>query len=177
MSARKKKTPPGPTQPGKNGGTLKKGHGPGNPFLRKQREFREEVESAIDPKMCVMVLRGLAKRALMDGDNAAAKVFLDRVMGKARTALSLRELYPEQCWSDTSGEFIELPVIQSPQDAVEAVRVLREAFQLGRIDIERMRELRKTVEIELVAIQAIEGERRMTEIEDAIDHRTDGDAP
>ena len=59
--------------------------GPGNPFYRRQAAFRRTVQAAFTPEDAVSVLNKMRDLAL-EGDVAAAKVFLEYVIGKPTEA-------------------------------------------------------------------------------------------
>jgi hypothetical protein len=80
-----------PTPPTDNGrsadGRFAKGNagGPGNPFYRKQAEFRRAVLELFTPEDVMSLLRVMLALG-RNGDVAAAKVFLEYVVGKPHKA-------------------------------------------------------------------------------------------
>lgn len=64
-------------------GRFLRGHtipGPGNPYAKRTAELRAAILNAVTPADVVDVIRALVKAA-KGGDVAAAKVFLDRILG------------------------------------------------------------------------------------------------
>ncbi len=79
---------PIPTANGRDtGGRFAKGNpgGPGNPFYRKQAEFRRAVLELFTPEDVMSLLRVMLALG-RNGDVAAAKVFLEYVVGKPHKA-------------------------------------------------------------------------------------------
>src|SRR5262249_30650986 len=79
---------PEPTANGRSGdGRFAPGNrfGPGNPFYRKQAEFRRAVLDLFTPEDVMSLLRVMLALG-RNGDVAAAKVFLEYVVGKPHKA-------------------------------------------------------------------------------------------
>lgn len=68
-------------QPGNPGG-------PGNPQLQRAAEVFRAVQRAVTPEDIAAVIRKLHAMAL-DGDVSAARIFLDRVIGRPAQAIDL----------------------------------------------------------------------------------------
>ena len=57
--------------------------GPGNPLAQKATEMRQAAMDAIGPEHVGAILRKVARKAL-EGDLRAARIVLDRVLGRPR---------------------------------------------------------------------------------------------
>lgn len=95
--------------------------GPGNPAVRRIGEAQEAIRRAVTPIDIGSVLAKLRDQALA-GDVAAAKVFLDRTLGKA---------------TRPTGAFaVELPEINDAASAAAAMRSILAALAKGDLDPE-----------------------------------------
>ena len=78
-----------PTQNGRRkNGTFAKGNpgGPGNTFAARSHKFKHAIMAAVTEKEINRVIRALIRKA-SDGDVAAAKELLDRILGKPTTVI------------------------------------------------------------------------------------------
>jgi hypothetical protein len=95
--------------------------GPGNPQVQRLAEYRNALSEAVSPRDLKRVLDKMVKRA-QSGDMLAAKILLDRCLGKASTA-------PASADKAT----FELPTVASTKDAVTATNALMRAMSEGRL--------------------------------------------
>jgi hypothetical protein len=87
MTATQTQQAPPPANGRDTSGRFVKGHagGPGNPFYRQQAEFRRAVLELFTPEDVMSLLRVMLALG-RNGDVAAAKVFLEYVVGKPHKA-------------------------------------------------------------------------------------------
>lgn len=149
MASRRKKpekeSKPAKTRPGHNGGgKIKEGGQPGNPYFRRLREIRDEIDSTVGTGPTVMLLRRLFFAAMKKDDWIAARLYLEYVIGKPMAAPKPTDLYPLSP--------IQIPRIDSQDAAEEAIRRLQDAGQQG-LDPEIFVMLWRTIEAQMVAAQ------------------------
>lgn len=95
--------------------------GPGNPQIRQLAAHQEAVRSALTPSDLKAVLKKLHGLAL-EGDVAAARVVLDRVVGKSRP-----ESQPPPAWTFDPEE------IQTEEGRSRAIKSLLSAVAEGQV--------------------------------------------
>jgi hypothetical protein len=66
----------------------KPGNGSGNPMSRRMKELRQAVVEATDAEQVQSVMEAMRKAAI-DGDVPAARVWLEYILGKPPQAISL----------------------------------------------------------------------------------------
>jgi hypothetical protein len=167
MSARPAKRPPAaaPSQEegrlgnGRFGPGNKAGVGHGNPWMKYQKLLAQTVHNTVPPERLARVLRTLAHLA-EKGDVQAAKVLLDRVMGKARAM-------------DAGLQGFEMPTVATPKDAVRASAEILRAVGDGRIGTDDAAKLAAIVELARRSIETHELAERVANLEAR--RRKDGD--
>jgi len=75
----------GSFKPGNPGGT-----GGGNPRLKRQIQYQDAIKKAVKTKDIIDILKKLVEKAKR-GDEAAAKIILDRVLGKVPKDLNVNQ--------------------------------------------------------------------------------------
>lgn len=95
--------------------------GPGNPQLQQLAAYKEVVRAAVTPKQLIAVLRKMLEKA-RGGDVLAAKVLLDRTLGKVQASSD---------GADVAA--VELPTLANAADAVAASSVILRALGRGQI--------------------------------------------
>lgn len=94
--------------------------GPGNPHLKRMRQYREQVERSIPAETCVKILQKFAVMAARDGDVMAGKVVLERLMGKPQAGV-----YPMST--------LDISAPRTPLEAAKALRTIQESYAVGEI--------------------------------------------
>lgn len=130
----------------------------GNPHLKRLAAYQQAVKNAVSPAALEKVLSKIVKLA-QGGDMLAAKVLLDRTLGKVRTS-------PR---TDQLGQ-VELPAIAKSEDAVTATNEILKGLAEGRIDAETANRLASIVELARRTIETQELAQRVESIEN---HLTD----
>lgn len=128
----------------------------GNPQLRRLAEYRDAVHKAISPNKLHNILVRLTKLA-EDGDVIAAKVLLDRTLGKVRATTN----------SDALAA-VDLPSIACSSDAVAASNAILDALNAGRISAEDASRLANIVELARRTIETHALTERVEALEDEI---------
>ena len=99
------------------------GHGvksPGNPYLSRWSAYKSALHRACTPERLERVLVRLAELA-EGGDVQAARVLLDRVLGRPSTTPAVREMS------------LEIPQLETPRDCLSAVSAIMQAMVEGRL--------------------------------------------
>ncbi|MFG0318972.1 MAG: hypothetical protein ACF8XB_17000, partial [Planctomycetota bacterium JB042] len=135
------------------------GGGPGNPGVRRVAEYQRAVRESVTPERLELVLKRMVQRAVRDGDVQAARLVIERCMGRA----SLDPL--------GEGIPIELPPIRSLDDLLKAADVLLGAAVSGAAPAEAIEKLaglvegvRRVYETEVVAARLDELERELARV-------------
>lgn len=104
-------------------GRFLKGHcgGPGNPNIARLAEYRKAMREAVTPGQLRAVLRKLLSKA-QGGDVLAAKILLDRTLGKVTAAPATGDLAA-----------VELPTLATTADTVSASNAILRALGEGRL--------------------------------------------
>lgn len=126
--------------------------GRGNPNIKQLSKLQRAVRGAVTPRKLKRVLESLYDAALA-GDQAAAKVWLERVVGKPR------EMPP------TIGTELPIGAMNSPESFAAAMREIGAAVTDGRIDIETGKRLAEVFEKIAGATLVEDLARRLAEIE------------
>lgn len=127
--------------------------GPGNPYAQKATEFRQAAMSAIQPEHVAAILRKVAKRAL-EGDLRAARLVLERVLGK-----------PSQAAGEAAALAIELPSLDTPTGCLRATEVVLNAMCAGELPAEAARTLLDAINVRNKALETVDLEARLRELE------------
>jgi hypothetical protein len=98
--------------------------GPGNPNIVRLAEYRAAMREAVTPTQLRAVLRKLVSKA-KGGDVLAAKVLLDRTLGKATAAPA----------TDDAAK-VDLPTLATTADTVAASNAILQALGEGRLSAE-----------------------------------------
>lgn len=140
-------------------GKFRPGHSiksPGNPRLKRLAKYQAAVRNAVTPESLEQVLAKVLELA-NEGDMLAAKVILDRTLGKVQRLP----------FTDSMGA-VELPIVATAADAIQASNAIFVALNEGRIstdDASRLAQIvelaRRTVETQDLAnrIESLELER------------------
>ncbi len=159
---RARKPPPRPTTPtakvekrDATTGRFVKGHcgGPGRSQFGQLGEYRKTVREAVTPKQLSAVLQKLLDKAL-GGDVLAAKVLLDRTLGKATAAAANADL-----------NAVELPTLATSADAVKASNAILLALGDGRLTPDAATKYATVVELNRRALETHELAERLTVLE------------
>lgn len=129
-------------------------HGRGSPHAARLHELQTAVRQAIEPGDLAGVMGSLLAQA-RDGDTAAAKVLLDRVMGRPRI--------------EQVAESIELPSIGTAEGCLEAMAEIVKAAAEQRIDTDTARQLSDLVELGRRAVETVALETRLALIEERVE--------
>jgi hypothetical protein len=136
-------------------GRFQKGHevkSPGNPRLKHLAALQEAVREAITPEALQSVLGKLRDLALDDGDVAAARVLLDRVLGRPRV-------------EENAGASIELPSVETAAGCSQALSEILKAVSGGEIDPSTAAQLAGLVEAARKGIELVILEERISALE------------
>src|SRR5690606_4735037 len=125
--------------------------GPGNPRVRRLAEAQAAIADAIEPRVIGAVMKRLAKSAL-EGDITAAKVLLDRVLGRPGTEF-------------VASDF-ELPAVESADDVAKAFQSLLQHAAAGRVSAEDAARYAGVLELSRRAIETAELDARLKRIEE-----------
>jgi hypothetical protein len=125
--------------------------GPGNPRVRHLAEIQAAIHQAVEPRVIEGVIKRLAKLAL-EGDVAAAKVFLDRVVGRPREA--------------QSGGAFTLPPIDGVGDIPAALTSVLNAAAAGKISTEDATRYAAVLELTRRSVETAEFEARLKRMEE-----------
>ncbi|MBL8763614.1 MAG: hypothetical protein JNM07_05035 [Phycisphaerae bacterium] len=136
---------------GRFGPGNKAGVGHGNPWMKYQKVLAQTVHNTVPPERLARVLRTLATLA-EKGDVQAAKVLLDRVLGKAKSM-----------GADLEG--FEMPAVATPKDAVRASSAILQAVSEGRIGTDDAAKLAAVVELARRSIETHELAERVAALE------------
>lgn len=128
--------------------------GPGNPDAAKLWRLREAVTAAVTEADVRRVMRTLLRRATK-GDMLAAKVFLDRVVGKTTATPRGAE-----------GVALELPTIATTEDTLTASSAILKAMGEGRITPDDAVKLASVVEMARRTIETHDLARRIESLEE-----------
>jgi len=129
--------------------------GPGNPDAAKLWRLRAAVTAAVTEADVRRVMRTLLRKAT-GGDMLAAKVFLDRVVGKATATPGRGE-----------GVALELPTIATTEDTLTASSAILKAMGEGRITPDDAAKFAAVVEMARRTIETHDLARRLDALEEA----------
>ena len=124
--------------------------GPGNPKLRHLAELQATVHDAVSPRMLEGVIKNLVKLAL-GGDVGAARLLLDRVLGKVRESPA-----------ETA---FKLPRVKSVGDLPGALNKVMQAAARGDIDTAEALQFATMIDMTGRALAAAEVDERLTRLE------------
>jgi len=124
--------------------------GPGNPKLRHLAELQATVQDAVSPRMLEGVMKNLVKLAL-GGDVGAARLLLDRVLGKVRESPA-----------ETA---FKLPRVKSVGDLPGALNKVMQAAARGDIDTAEALQFATMIDMTGRALAAAEVDERLTRLE------------
>jgi hypothetical protein len=127
--------------------------GPGNPHLRRLGELQQAVADAVKPKDLRDILAKLLEQA-KQGDQPAARIVLDRVLGK-----------PGEAPQDAGGIDFALPVLRNAEDCVSATGALLAALSDARLTPDNAVKLSGIIELARRAIETAEIEQRLRVLE------------
>jgi hypothetical protein len=134
--------------------------GPGG-ARRRADEFRRAAEEAVSPEHVAALMRRLTRMSL-EGNLAAARLVLDRTLGRAAEApIAVEPLG------------LELPRMRTIGDCSLALERITDAICSGTIDRDTARLLIDAIQARIKAIDAIELEERLAKLEEAaktVDH-------
>ena len=120
--------------------------GRGNPFARRSAVLHQALLDAVEPRMVEAIAKRLVKAAL-EGDVAAAKVVLDRTLGRSAPAV------------------FRMPRIESTADLPGALNQILRAAARGAISPEDAARFASIVDAAGRAIAAAEIEERLARLE------------
>ena len=126
--------------------------GPGNPNLRQLGEYQEAVRRAVKPHDLEELLGTLVSKA-RDGDVLAARVVLDRVLGKPRLA------------EQEGGLAIELPALSTADSFVEASSRIFEEMGKGLLTPAQAVQAASIVDRARLAFETLELTARISALE------------
>ena len=127
--------------------------GPGNPNVRRLHEYQAAIRAAVTPERLMVLMRQLLKAAL-EGDVAAARVVLDRVLGRPSNPDETAEVVP-----------VDLPEIVTARDTVVAASRVLTALSGGKISPEDATRLVGVVETVRRCLETADLEARLCELE------------
>ncbi len=107
----------------------------GNPQIRRLAEYQDAVRNAVSPKRLHTILVRLTKLA-EEGDVLAAKVLLDRTLGKVKAVPDIEALGA-----------VEIPMIECAADAVNASNAILTSLNAGKISADDANRLSNIVEL------------------------------
>lgn len=125
----------------------------GNPQLRRLAEYQHIVRETVTPSRLQRVLLRLLKLA-EGGDMLAAKVLLDRALGKATAAPKLGEVLA-----------VELPTLATTGDTVKASNAILRALSEGRLSPDDGAKLASIVELARRTIETHDLSERLAALE------------
>lgn len=128
--------------------------GPGAPRQRSRNDdLRQAVLSAVAPEHVAALMRLLTRRAL-EGDMKAARLVLDRTLGR-----------PREDAPDAVGVDLDLPPLQTAEQCAQATDAILRAVCDGRVHADTARTLTAVVQVRLRSIETIDLERRLQQLE------------
>lgn len=128
--------------------------GPGNPYARRQAEYQAAIQDVVSPQRFRGVLTVLLKAVLERGDIQAARLLMDRVLGKPRA-----EPIAEGAMDMPKG-------LDSAADVSKAANALLQGIATGVIAPEDAQKTAVIIEMARRAIETEDLERRLTNLED-----------
>ena len=134
--------------------------GQGNPHVRRLTEYRAAVREAIQPKYVATVLKKMVKLAVEEGDVAAARVLLERTLGKPKDA-------PDEAFAT-----FELPAISTASDCVTAAGKVLAAVAAGEVGMAEAGQITGMIEVLRRGIETASLEARVAALEES-----DGQVP
>ena len=154
--------PPEPPSP--NGESTRDGRGrfakgnpggPGNPLAQHASNMRRAAMDAIGPEHVTAILRKVAKRAL-EGDLKAARIVLDRVLGRPREE-------PEE----GSPIDMQLPRLGTAMECTEAASTVVSALCRGQMNQGVARVMLEAIQVRARTLETSEFEQRLEQLEQA----------
>ena len=133
------------------GNTYGRGHG--NPAVKRMAELQAAVRDAVSAEDLKAVLGKLVDLA-KGGDTQAAKIVLDRCLGKVAVA------------DDTAQEALELPPIVSTESVLEALSIVFTALGDGRLSPDSAMKVAGVVELGRRALETADMDRRIAALEE-----------
>lgn len=135
--------------------------GPGNPLAQRASEFRQAAMEAISPEHVAAILRKAAKKAL-EGDLRAARLVLERVLGK-----------PSETLQQVSELALELPSLKTAEGCVRATDVILQAMCQGALPADAARALMDAVALRSKTMETVELEQRLRDLELRLANKSD----
>lgn len=127
--------------------------GPGNPNVRRQGEYQAALHDVVSPQRFRGVLMRLLKAVAEKGDMQAARIIIDRVLGKPRS-----EPLPEAA--------LVMPEdLRTTADVSKATNALLQAVASGQVSPEDGQRIASIIEAKRKGIETEDLERRITELE------------
>ena len=131
--------------------------GPGNPNFRRIAEYRASIARACSPEDLEAVIQKLVEQA-REGNIPAARVLLDRVVGRPRELGQAVD--------------VELPAMESAADAVKASNAVLSAIAEGRATADEASRLAGVIEIARRTVETAVLEERVAQLEMQAEQRT-----
>lgn len=131
--------------------------GPGNPQLQQLAEYKRVVREAVTPSQLIAVLRKLLEKA-KKGDAFAAKILLDRTLGKVTAAPAGTEMAA-----------VELPTMANTADVVAASNCILQALGEGRLTPDAAAKYGVIVELTRRSLETYDLAARLAVLEKELD--------
>ena len=128
--------------------------GPGNPYVRRLAEYQAAIQDVISPHRFRGVMASLLKAVIERQNVQAARVIIDRVLGKSRA-----EPLPEGAMDMPKG-------LESASDVKKAADALLQGIATGVIAPEDAQRTAVIIEMARKAIETQDLEKRIADLEE-----------
>lgn len=133
--------------------------GPGSPLAAQAVKLRRAAMEAVSPEIVSGIMRRVARKAL-EGDLKAARLVLDRAIGR-----------PREESEDAAAIAIQLPPMRTADECTTATGRILEALTSGQLSRDDAKVLIDAVQLRTRTLEQADLEHRLRELEDMVAER------